>query len=88
LIAKPETAANGTKIAGEGNRDGELITDNSWVMRDLWDTRVTQGRGLVTKPEKLSSLRVKRMMETSMNFSLPWRRKEENDIYEHGIWMV
>ncbi len=56
LIAKPETAANGTKIAGEGNRDGELITDNSWVMRDLWDTRVTQGRGLVTKPEKLFSV--------------------------------
>jgi hypothetical protein len=27
---------------------GESITDNSWVMRDLWDTRVAQGRGLVT----------------------------------------
>jgi hypothetical protein len=25
-------------------------------MRDLWDTRVTQGRGLVTKPEKLFSV--------------------------------
>ena len=34
---------------------GELITDNSWVMRDLWDTRVAQGRGLVTKPKKLAS---------------------------------
>jgi len=29
---------------------GELIDDNSWVMRDLWDTRVAQGRGLVTGP--------------------------------------
>ena len=42
---------------------GELINDESWVMRDLWDTRVAQGRGLVTKPKKLSSLGVKRLME-------------------------
>ncbi|MGC1932221.1 MAG: hypothetical protein WA667_24885, partial [Candidatus Nitrosopolaris sp.] len=45
---------------------GELITDNSWVMRDLWDTRVAQGRGLVTKPKKLSSLGIKRMMERAI----------------------
>ena len=32
-------------------------------MRDLWDTRVAQGRGQVTKPKKLSSLGIKRMME-------------------------
>ena len=25
---------------------GESISENSWVMRDLWDTRVAQGRGL------------------------------------------
>ncbi len=34
---------------------GESIDDNSWVMRDLWDTRVAQGRGLVTVPKKLTS---------------------------------
>jgi len=45
---------------------GELIKDNSWVMRDLWDTRVAQGRGLVTKPKKLSSLGVKRLMERAI----------------------
>ena len=26
----------------------ECISENSWVMRDLWDTRVAQGRGLAT----------------------------------------
>jgi integrase len=35
---------------------GEQITNDSWVVRDLWDTRVAQGRGLVTKPKKLTSL--------------------------------
>ena len=38
---------------------GESITDNSWVMRNLWDTRVAQGRGLFTKPKKLTSLDIK-----------------------------
>ena len=45
---------------------GESITDNSWVMRDLWDTRVAQGRGLVTKPKKLTSLGIKRLMERAI----------------------
>ena len=45
---------------------GESITDKSWVMRDLWDTRVAQGRGLVTKPKKLTSLGIKRLMERAI----------------------
>lgn len=45
---------------------GESITDSSWVMRDLWDTRVAQGRGLVTKPKKLTSLGIKRLMERAI----------------------
>ena len=39
---------------------GESITDKSWVMRDLW------GRGLVTKPKKLTSLGIKRLMERAI----------------------
>ena len=35
-------------------------------MRDLWDTRVAQGRGLVTVPKQLSSLGVKRLMERAI----------------------
>ncbi len=45
---------------------GESINENSWVMRDLWDTRVAQGRGLVTKPKKLTSLGIKRLMERAI----------------------
>jgi hypothetical protein len=35
-------------------------------MRDLWDTRVAQGRGLVTRPKKLASLGIKRLMERAI----------------------
>jgi hypothetical protein len=45
---------------------GESIKHDSWVMRDLWDTRVAQGTGLVTKPKKLSYLGVKRLMERAI----------------------
>jgi hypothetical protein len=45
---------------------GEQINYDSYVMRDLWDTRVAQGRGLVTKPKKLSSLGIKRLMERAI----------------------
>lgn len=45
---------------------GETVTDASWVMRDLWDTRVAQGRGFATLPKKLSSLGVKRLMERAI----------------------
>jgi hypothetical protein len=45
---------------------GEQLNNDSWVMRDLRDTRVAQGRGLVTKPKKLSSLGIKRLMERAI----------------------
>ena len=32
----------------------------------MWDTRVAQGRGLVTKPKKLASLGIKRLMERAI----------------------
>jgi integrase len=45
---------------------GEQINDQTWIMRDLWDTRVAQSRGLVTMPKKLSALGVKRLMERAI----------------------
>jgi integrase len=45
---------------------GEIITDNSWVMRDLWDTRVKISKGLVTIPKKLTAIGVKRLMERAI----------------------
>jgi hypothetical protein len=35
-------------------------------VRDLWDTRVAQGRGLARLPKKLSSLGLKRLMERAI----------------------
>jgi integrase len=45
---------------------GEPINNDSWVMRDLWDTKVAQGRGLAQCPNKLASLGVKRLMERAI----------------------
>jgi integrase len=45
---------------------GEIITDDSWVMRDLWDTQIKISKGLVTIPKKLTSVGVKRLMERAI----------------------
>jgi hypothetical protein len=45
---------------------GETIGADSWVMRDLWDTRVKVSRGLVSIPKKLSAIGVKRLMERAI----------------------
>jgi hypothetical protein len=34
---------------------GEQVNEQSWVMHNLWDTRVARGSGLVTRPKKLSN---------------------------------
>jgi hypothetical protein len=47
-------------------KSGELLKEDSWVMRDLWDTRVAQGRGAATLPKKLSYLGVKRLVERAI----------------------
>ena len=46
---------------------GEIINGDSYVMRNLWDTRVAQGRGLATVPKQLTSLGVKRLMERAIS---------------------
>jgi integrase len=45
---------------------GETITKKSWVMRDLWDTSTAVGRGLITKPKKLKSTGIKRLIERAL----------------------
>ena len=55
---------------------GEIITDNSWVMRDLWDTRVRISKGLVTIPKKLTAVGVKRLMERAI-WAQGLRKKSE-----------
>ena len=55
-----------TKWIHYRERSGEIVTEDSWLMRDLWDTRVAQGRGLVSRPKKLTSLGIKRLMERAI----------------------
>jgi hypothetical protein len=50
----------------DGLYSGEGINESSWAMRDLWDTRVAQGRGFATLPKRLSSLGIKRLMERAI----------------------
>jgi integrase len=49
---------------------GEKITGKSWVMRDLWNTRVCSRRrgavGLVNNPVRLKSSGIKRLMEDAL----------------------
>jgi hypothetical protein len=49
---------------------GEQITGKSWVMRDLWNTRVCSRRrgaiGLVNNPVRLKSSGIKRLMEDAL----------------------
>jgi hypothetical protein len=61
---------------------GEIINEDSWLMRDLWDTRVAQGRGLVTRPKKLASLGIKRLIERAI-WAQGLRKKLENGKKRH-----
>jgi len=46
---------------------GEIINENSWIMRDLWDSgSLKDGKGLVTKPKKLASSGIKRLIERAI----------------------
>ena len=45
---------------------GEMINENSWVMRNLWDVTTPKGKGIVTIPKKLQSTGVKRLIERAL----------------------
>ena len=48
---------------------GEQITDDSWIMRDLWQTTNINNRaksGLATYPKRLKSSGIKRMIERAL----------------------
>ncbi len=46
-------------------QNGEKITKDSWVMRDLWQTELAL-RGLVSNPKKLHSIGIKRLVERAL----------------------
>jgi hypothetical protein len=67
---------------------GELICDNSWLMRDLWNTEATkEGNGFVTKPKKLASSGIKRLIERAI-WAQGLRKKLENGKKRHPFSAV
>jgi len=48
------------------NDSGEDVTSNSWVMRDLWDTKKGCIQHFVTIPKKLKATGVKRLVEDAL----------------------
>ncbi len=66
---------------------GELIDENSWVMRDLWDTQVAQGRGFVTKPNKLATIGIKKLINRAI-WAQGLRKKLENGKKRHPFQAI
>lgn len=47
-------------------RSGENLTSESWLLRNLWDSRVAKGRGFASVPVRLKSSGVKALMENAL----------------------
>lgn len=64
-------------------KSGEIIDENSWLMRDLWDTgALKDAKGLITKPKKLASSGIKRLIERAI-WAQGLRKKLENGKKRH-----
>jgi integrase len=66
---------------------GELIDENSWAMRDLWDTQVAQGRGFPGRPKKLSSVGLKKLINRAI-WAQGLRKKLENGKKRHPFQAI
>ena len=66
---------------------GELIDENSWVMRDLWDTRITHGKGIVTKPNRLATIGIKKLINRAI-WAQGLRKKLENGKKRHPFQAI
>jgi integrase len=45
---------------------GELIDENSWLMRNLWDVTTPKGKGVIIVPKKMKSSGIKRLIERAL----------------------
>lgn len=66
---------------------GELICENSWLMRDLWDTQINTGTGLITIPKKLEPTGIKRLIERAI-WAQGLRKKLENGKKRHPFQAI
>jgi hypothetical protein len=60
---------------------GESISDESWVLRNLWDLE-SRGQGIASAPKRLKSSGVKRLMERAQH-AQGVRKKLENGKKRH-----
>lgn len=63
---------------GFRERSGEKISGDSWIMRNLWDNRVTKGKGWATIPKKLKSSGIKALVECNKQLRI-WDDSKEID---------
>lgn len=71
-------------------KSGEAINEESWVMRNLWDNRVTKGKGWATMPKKLKSSGVKALVENAiwtqgLRRKLPPGKRRHEFQADHGF---
>jgi hypothetical protein len=63
-------------------KSGETITNESWLMRNLWDVTSPTGKGIVTIPKQLKSDGIKRLMERAL-WAQGLRKKLSTDRRRH-----
>ena len=56
-------------------------------MRDLWDTSIIQGKGLITKPKKLASIGIKKLINRAI-WAQGLRTKLENGKKRHPFQAI
>jgi hypothetical protein len=61
---------------------GEVVTDDSWLMRNLWDVTTPNGTGLVKAPKQLKPDGIKRLMERAI-WAQGLRKKLEGNKKRH-----
>jgi hypothetical protein len=71
-------------------KSGENINQDSWVMRNLWDNRITKGKGWVTIPKKLKSSGIKALVENAiwtqgLRTKLPPGKRRHEFQADHGF---
>jgi hypothetical protein len=71
-------------------RSGETITEESWVMRQVWDSRVAKGRGIISLPRKLKHTGIKAIIDSALwtqglRTKLPEGKKRHEFQLDHGF---
>jgi hypothetical protein len=71
-------------------KSGETINSDSWVIRNLWDNRITKGKDWATKPKKLKPSRVKALVENAiwtqgLRAKLPAGKRRHEFQADHGF---